>query len=238
MDRRQFFLKTGMISVALGAVNGGEIMALDADTPFKHAARDGTLQLSNDAMAWRLEWHNRKVASASLDNKLSGHHLKFSTAEEFVLTLSASLHRIEIPWWKFTYGPDESAASVEVEQGFAQGFQKPEFQDQHWGNALNLLPRGHPGPQHHRDGITYGGYGWYRRWFELPAAAQAESLDFVLGGYDHQDWLEYWIYLNGVEIGHRNGKGRWRTPGEFRLAPDHAAYASLRYGSGDKNLRQ
>ena len=125
---------------------------------------------------------------------------------------------------------------MEQEQGLTLGFQKPEFQDQHWGNAQNLLPRGRPGPKPHGDGITYDGYGWYRRWFELPSAARGANLTFVLGGYDHQDWLEYWVYLNGTEIGYRSARGRWRSPGEFRLAPDHPAYASLRYGPGEKNL--
>jgi hypothetical protein len=236
MGRREFFLKTGMISAALSSATGAEIMALDPDTPFQHVARDGTLQLTNDAMTWRLEWHNRKVASTSFDNKLSGNQFKFTFAEEFVLTFSAAAQRIEIPWWKFIYGPDESAIALDQEQGLAQGFHQPEFQDQHWGNAQNLLPRGHPGAKGHGDGITYDGYGWYRRWFELPGAARGKNLSFILGGYDHQDWLEYWIYVNGVEIGHRESMGRWRTPGEFKLASDHPAYSALHYGAGQKNL--
>jgi len=236
MDRREFFFRSGMISAALRAVTGAEVMALDANAPLERAARDGTVDLANGAMAWHLEWHNRKLASTGFDNKLSGHQCKFTSAEEFLLTFSASAQRVEIPWWKFIYGPDESAVGAEQEKGLPLGFQKPEFQDQHWGNAQNLLPRGRPGPKRHGDGITYDGYGWYRRWFELPSTARSVNLAFLLGGYDHQDWLEYWIYVNGAEIGHRESRGRWRTPGEFRLAPDHPAYASLRYGPGEKNL--
>jgi hypothetical protein len=236
MDRREFFLRTGMISAAFSSVPGGQIMALDANAPLKRAARDGKVELANEAIVWRLEWHDRKLASTGFDNKLSGHQFKFTSAEEFVLTISASAQRIEIPWWKFIYGSDESAVGAEQEKGLTLGFQKLEFQDQHWGNTQNLLPRGRPGAKGHGDGITYDGYGWYRRWFELPSSAQGQNLTFVLGGYDHQDWLEYWIYVNGTEVGHRVSQGRWRTPGEFRLAPDHPAYASLRYGPGEKNL--
>jgi hypothetical protein len=58
----------------------------------------------------------------------------------------------------------------------------------------------------------------------------------VLGGYDYQDWLEYWIYVNATGVGSRAARGRWRLPGEFRLTPDHPAYASLRFGPGEKNL--
>jgi hypothetical protein len=236
MDRREFFLRTGIISAALNSAAGVETMALDSTAPLKRAARDGRIDLANDALAWHIEWHNRKLASTGFDNKLSGHQFKFTSAEEFLLTFSASVQRIEIPWWKFIYGPDESAVAVEQEQGLDQGFQKPEFNDQHWGTARNLIPPGHPGNKRRGDGITYGGYGWYRRWFELPATARGQSLDFVLGGYDHQDWLEYWVYVNGVEIGHRESRGRWRTPGEFRLAANHPAYAALRYGPDEKNL--
>src|SRR5208282_98694 len=126
MDRREFFLRTGMISAALGRVTGAEIMALDASAPLKPAARDGKVDLANDALAWHLEWHNRKLASTGFDNKLSGHQFKFTSAEEFLLTFSASTQRIEIPWWKFIYGPDESAVAAEQEQGVAQGFHKAE----------------------------------------------------------------------------------------------------------------
>ncbi|PYV27834.1 MAG: hypothetical protein DMG27_02835, partial [Acidobacteria bacterium] len=85
-------------------------------------------------------------------------------------------------------------------------------------------------------GITYSGYGWFRRWFELPDDARGEDLVFVLGGYDHQDWNEYRIYVNGAEIGRRVSSGRWRTPGQFVLAPGSPVYAALRFGSGEKNL--
>src|SRR5208283_574376 len=118
----------------------------------------GKVDLANDAMAWRLEWHNRKLASTGFENKLSGHQFNFTSAEEFLLTFSASAQRIEIPWWKSIYGPDESAVGAEQEQGVAQGFHKAEFQDQHWHNAQNLLPRGNPGAKRHGNGITYDGY--------------------------------------------------------------------------------
>lgn len=236
MDRREFFLRTGIVSAALGSRAGREAMAMDENVPWKRAARDGAVVLANDAMAWHLEWHNHKLASTGFDNKLSGRQFKFTSAEEFVLTFSASAHRIEIPWWKFTYGAGEAAVNLDREQGLSQGFHQPEFQDQHWGAVENLLPRGRPGAQPRGDGITYDGYGWYRQWFDSPVTARGVDLNFILGGYDHQDWLEYWIYVNGVEIGHRSASGRWRTPGEFRLAASDSAYASLRFGPGEKNL--
>lgn len=236
MDRREFIVRTGMISAALGSRAGQEIMALDVNAPRQAAARNGSIDLENDAIKWHWEWRNRKLTSTGFDNKLSRHRCHFESAEELRLTFSAAAHRVEIPWWKFTYGPDESAIGWEQEKGFALGFQRPEFRDEGWGGVENLVPRGRPGGKPHGDGITYHGYGWYRRWFELPTAARGADLNFVLGGYDHQDWLEYWIYVNGIAAGQRKTSGRWRTPGEFRLARDHAAYASLRFGVGERNL--
>jgi len=235
MDRREFFLRAGLISAALGAA-APELTALDTGLPAKHVGRNGTLHLTNDALTWRLEWHDRKLASSGFDNKLSGHTFKFSSAQELLLTFSASTHRIEIPWWKFVFGPDETTVSPPEEQGLKLGYHNPDFQDQAWGATENLLVRGLSGLKHYRGGIRYDGYGWFRHSFELPIDIQGRGLVFVLGGYDHQDWNEYWVYANGEEIGHRVSKGRWRTPGRFTLAAESAAYASLRFGPGEKNL--
>ena len=236
MDRREFFLRTGLISAALGAAATPEIEALDTGLPSRRVARNGALALTNDALTWHLEWRDRKLASLGFDNKLSGHTFRFSSAQELLLSFSSSMPRIEIPWWKFIFGPDETSVSPSEEQGFKQGYHDPNFQDQAWGVTENLLLRGLSGVKRYRGGIRYDGYGWFRHWFELPTDAQGKQIIFVLGGYDHQDWNEYWVYANGKEIGHRVAKGRWRTPGQFTLAAENPAHASLRYGPGEKNL--
>ncbi|PYV27835.1 MAG: hypothetical protein DMG27_02840 [Acidobacteria bacterium] len=59
-----------------------------------------------------------------------------------MLTLSASEHRVEIPWWKFVFGPDETEASPDQEQGLRLGYHRRELSDQKWGAAENLLLRG------------------------------------------------------------------------------------------------
>jgi hypothetical protein len=236
MDRREFFLRTGIISAALNAGTRPENLAAAKGVPAKRASRNGSLDLANDALTWHFEWRNRKLTSTGFDNKLSGHSFKFTSAEEIALSFSSSEHRIEIPWWKFVYGPDESPVPPEQEKGLSLGFQNSVVTDQDWGATQNLLLRDLSGVKRYRGGITYDGYGWFRRWFEVPTTARGTKLVFVLGGYDHQDWNEYWIYVNGHEIGHRVSKGRWRAPGQFMLAPEHPAYSSLHFGSGEKNL--
>ncbi len=155
---------------------------------------------------------------------------------EFGLTFSASRHRVEIPWWRFVFGPDDRPVPPEPEQGLRLGYHRCEFSDQDWGATENLLLRNLQGVRRLRGGITYDGYGWFRRWFELPQDARGEVLFCVLGGYDHLDWNEYWIYVNGLEIGHRESSGRWRSPGQFAVAPGSPVYSSLRFGRDEKNL--
>jgi len=97
MDRREFFLRTGIISAALGTVGGPEIVAAGKNAPAKRASRNGSLDLTNDVLTWHLEWRNGKLASTGFDNKLSSHSFKFASAQEFVLTFSSAQPRIEIP---------------------------------------------------------------------------------------------------------------------------------------------
>jgi hypothetical protein len=215
MDRREFFFRTGMLSAALGSAARVELAAADVNAPLKQAARDGAVVLANDAMAWRLEWHNRKLASAGFQNKRSGHQFPFTSAEEILLTFSASAHRVEIPWWRFTYGTDDAAVDGGPQNGRIVGAHEMEFDDRRWGNVENLIPRGRPG-QPQGDDITYQGIGWYRRWFELPANARGADLHFVLGGYDHQDWLEYQLF-GKLKPGWSSAGGR-RTPARWVMA--------------------
>ena len=94
-----------------------------------------------------------------------------------------------------------------------------------WRPVYNLS-----GGQH---GRTYSGYGWFRCKVELPESAKGKELILVLGGYDEQDWNDYWVYLNGQQVGRRTSSGRWRKPGRFTLRPSDSLYASLQFGSSN-----
>jgi len=60
MNRREFFLKTGLISAALAAAATPEVEAPDTGLPSRRVARNGVLALTNDALTWHLEWRDRK----------------------------------------------------------------------------------------------------------------------------------------------------------------------------------
>jgi hypothetical protein len=197
---------------------------------------NGNLTLSSPELKWHLEWRGRKLSSSHFENRLSGKTLSLSQVQEVELMFSASKHRVEIPWWKFTLGPDQEPVDPAQEQGVKLGYHLPEFSDRAWGATENLLLRNLRGVETRSDAIAYDGYGWFRRWFDLPMDARGEETVFILGGYDYHDWKEYWIFLNGIEIGHRESVGRWRTPGQFAVAPGGPGYSSLRFGPGGRNL--
>ena len=204
--------------------------------PQKKAGRNGRVELANDSIAWRLEWQEGKLASTSFVNKLSGRTFALAAVEEFGLTFSGAEHRVEIPWWRFVFSPDPQAVPPADEQGLKLGYALPGFADSGWGLCENLLLRDLRGVALPRERIAYDGYGWFRTSLELPAGAQGKEIVFVLGGYDFLDWQEYWLYLNGAEIGHRASSGRWREPGQFKLSPKDISYGWLRLGPNEKNL--
>ncbi len=228
--------RAGLLSAAVTAAQSRALEAAKQPSPTRQAPRAGEVVLSNEFLSWRLEWRDGRLASTEFENRISGRSFPLSSVQEFVLTLSASKHRVEIPWWRFVFGPDEAPVPPEEEQGFRLGYHRPDFSEQEWGATENLLLRSLQGVKRVRGGTTYDGYGWFRRWFELPEIARDEELVFVLGGYDHLDWKQYWVYVNGLEIGRDESSGRWRTPAQFSIAPGTAAHSALRFGSGEKNL--
>jgi hypothetical protein len=192
--------------------------------------------LTNHSLSWQLASSDARIHSSQFENKLSGRVFPLSAAQELVLTFSASRRRVEIPWWNFVFGSEESFVPADQEQGFVRGYHHPDFAETGWGVTENLLLRGLNGLKKVPAGITYDGYGWFRRWFVLPDDAQHTEIVFVLGGYDHLDWNEYWIYVNATEISHRSASGRWRNPGQYSVKPGTAGHAALHFGSPGKNL--
>ena len=119
MDRREF-LRAGFLSAATAA----SISAEPYDKRLGRKSVSGTkkLTISNDFLAWQLEWSKEGLRTCSFENKFSGRLFQFSAVEELGLTFSAARHRIEIPWWDFTYGPDNTPVSPESEKGYLLGY--------------------------------------------------------------------------------------------------------------------
>ncbi|MGC2401008.1 MAG: hypothetical protein WA510_14540 [Acidobacteriaceae bacterium] len=213
MDRRRF-LKGGALAAATAAMKP-PTSAADVHP------REFVLQ--NAQLAWHVQSAANGVRSTAFENRLSGRHFALQSENEFRLTFSRG-NRLEIPWWDFRLS-DETPVSPERESGLMQGFNRAAGDAEGWRPVYNLS-----GGQH---GRAYGGYGWFRCNIELPASAQGKDIVFVLGGYDEQDWNDYWVYFNGQQIGRRTSAGRWRRPGRFTLRPSDPLYALLHFGSSN-----
>lgn len=212
MDRRQF-LKEGAIALSLGQ-------------PVSAQSERRQWVLENSQMAWHLEQTADGIRSVSFENRVSGRRFALETESEFTLVFSSG-ERCEIPWWDSRY-TDDGPIAPEQESGLAQGFHRPGVAPGTWAQAANLSGG--------RKGRVYDGYAWFRHNFSLPESARGKEIVFVLGGYDQQDWHERWVYLNGGEAGHFQGRGRWRTPGYSVLRPAEPLYASLHFGPESSNI--
>ncbi len=229
--KRRDFMKSGLISLAsLGAAGASTLGAPDIIGGYSEGQK---ITLSNKFLEWELTMTGGAARSTRLQNKLSGRAFEISESQELQLTFSAAKARIEIPWWRARVGSDHDADSPDRERGYLAGYHLEEYQDDaDWSKPLNLLLRGMD-----RSDIppVFNGYAWFRQQFELPSDACGELLTFCLGGYTQEDWNEYWVYVNGIEIGHWKKSGRWREPEQLALRPGSAGYDKLRFG-GQQNL--
>ena len=229
--KRRDFMKTGLISLAsLGAPPS----ILQAGNVSGKYTEGDKIVLSNRSLDWQLTMANGAARSTGLQNRLSGRFFQFTDSQELQLTFSAAKARIEIPWWRVKLGPDNDPDSPDHERGILDGFHQEDFNgDADWQSTLNLLL-----PPIDKIDIppVFDGYAWFRQQFELPADAAGQQLTFCLGGYTQEDWNEYWVYINGIEIGHWKKSGRWREATQLTLSPSSVRYGHLRFGRGQKNL--
>src|ERR1700722_10947954 len=213
MDRRGF-LKGGAFAAVTAALKPPASGAREHQREFS---------LQNAQLAWHMQSTADGIRSIAFENRISGRRFALKAENEFRLTFSSG-QRIEIPWWDFRLS-DETPVSPERESGISQGFHRTAAEVQGWRPVYNLS-----GGQR---GRAYGGYGGVRCKVDLPESAKGKDIVLVLGGYDEQDWKDYWVYLNGQQIGRRTSSGRWRKPGRFALRPSDSLYASLQFGSSN-----
>lgn len=184
--------------------------------------------LGNEALAATLDLAGPTPYLAAIANRLTGRRFRFRAAADCALRFSAASRRIDIASWAFRLGSAE-AADFRDDEGYALRLFAPDVDTSEWLTVplLNEFPIGAVG----YTTVVYPGYGWYRQAFTLPPDADGQPLTLLLGGCDDQDWLAYWIYLNGVLVGHAEpGADRWHPTPQFTLRPGEAGYAALRFG--------
>ncbi len=186
------------------------------------------LTLGNDMIAGTLDLAGTNAHLATLTNRLTGQHFAFRDMGDCAARFSGAGERIDLVEWSFRLGSAD-VVSYEEDEGYRRGLHAPEVDVSDWltVGALNEFPIGSVGYQT----VIYPGYAWYRQTFALPEDARGQPISFVLGGCDDQDWLAYWVYLNGTAIGHAEpGTARWHPAPRYVLRPDDAAYRALRFG--------
>ena len=206
--KRRDFMKSGLLSLAsVNAFGPGVFGGVRTSGAY---ADGGRITLSNKHLHWEFSMASGTVMSTSLRNKLSGRIFPLTENHQVQLTFSAAKARIEIPWWNVKVGPDHDTSTPDRESGHRDGYHSEQYRDDSsWEKALNLQLR-----DVDRSSIPpiFNGYAWFRQQFELPKESLGEQLTFCLGGYTQEDWNEYWVYVNGLEIGHWKKSGRWRDP--------------------------
>lgn len=168
-----------------------------------------------------------KPSLTSLTNKITNKSVDFIDSHEFVVRLATENERFDIPEWLFHAGSGESIPHHE-DLGFREGFSKTNLNVKSWipVQRLNDFPVGAPG----YSPVLYPGFGWYRTSFELNENSAGKPIEFVLGGTDNHDWLEYWIYLNGTLIGNSSQSNQVHEVAKFVINPTEMAYTSILFG--------
>ena len=160
-------------------------------------------------------------------NKITGDRLLFEGGKECALRLATGNRRIYIPSWRFHPGSGDDVPNEE-DAGFTAGFHLPETDTSAWNRAffLNEWRIGTPG----YSTVVYPGYAWYRQSVILPSESLGEQIEFTLGGCDDKDWNEYWVYVNGILIGHSTPSGNCHPAPKYTLNFGDDAYSALRFG--------
>ncbi len=233
--KRRDFIKSGLVSLASTSAFGSSAFGSAVPNGEEGNYAEGQrLVLSNPYLNWDLLMTGGGVKSVGLRNKLSGRQYELTDSKEFSLTLSSAKARVEIPWWYGEIGPDNDRSSPNEERGSLRGYPLEDFRGaKEWKTTLNLLLRGGDAGD---APPVFNGYAWFRQDFELPKGGEGAPIVFCLGGYNQEDWNEYWLYVNGTELAHWQKSGRWLTPEEVTFRPGSPGYAALRFGAGRKNL--
>jgi hypothetical protein len=114
--------------------------------------------------------------------------------------------------WKFRTDRDEN--------GEANGWQKPEFDDTKWA-ILNVpgaweeqgIKTNNPRWPAEEPEDGYNGYAWYRRHFTVPVGWANQRVTLKIGAIDDFDWT----YVNGQLVGSTTGAETWDQPREYAI---------------------
>lgn len=132
------------------------------------------------------------------------------TSTELEVVVATGAWRHDIPTWRWH----------EVDHPTDDGPADPAIDDASW----RLVPHLHPVFDSRTDRTS-----WFRTTVTLPAEFRDTPLEFVLGGFDDEDWSGYAAWLDGNELDRWSGDGRIREPHRIRIAPGSDTHRRLRF---------
>ena len=181
------------------------------------------IRIGNSLIERVLSREGGYLQTKAITNKRTGRTWRTDTRAEARLSFGASSWRRDVITWRYAPGsPQWCDPSEDV--GFQQGFHRPDHNDQEWSLAECLTAAD-------ALGNVWNGFTWFRVSLPLPIESKGQQVTFGLGGYDHEDWEYYRVFVNGRQIGVRELSGRWREPAPFVLRPDDPEYSCLRFGT-------
>jgi beta-galactosidase len=108
------------------------------------------------------------------------------------------------------------------------GAEAPTFDDSGWSRVT--LPHSW-NPSDGEKGADFGGVGWYRRHFALPANTAGKSFYLTFDGSS----MAADVYVNGTSIGeHRGGFARFRFDGSSAMQPGRDNVVAVKVGNATR----
>ena len=161
---------------------------LRAQTPERES-----VELSSPQFVYRLDTADG-LRGIAWENRMTGKSISLGNGPEVELDFDAAEQWIPIGGWRMALSPNP-ASSPDEDQGFRDGYYRPEFDDAGW---RPIFQPAWDGPDDENARV------WTRTKIALPADAKDKPLSLTLGGFSVFDYRYLRVFLNGHEIGVRN----------------------------------
>jgi hypothetical protein len=177
------------------------------------------LEIRTPKFVYRLDTDDG-LRGVAWENQLTGKTISLGNGPEVELDFDAAEKRIPIGGWRMATSPSRAAAP-DNDQGFRDGYFRPEFDDSTW---RPIFSPAWEGPEDEKTTV------WTRTEIALPSDSREKPLSLTIGGFSVFDYRYLRAFLNGHEVGVRNAPGRWREPLTVDLSPHSKVHEFVLFG--------
>jgi alpha-L-fucosidase len=197
---------------------GVSVIALDIEGAPLVSERKTALELRSAKFVYQLDTADG-LRGVAWQNRLTGKSISLGNGPEVELDFDAAERRIPIAGWQMAV--TQNAASPDAEQGFRDGYFRPQLNDAGW---KPIFQPAYDGPDD--DSL----WVWTRTKLAIPAEAKDKPLSLTVGGFGLFDYRYLRAFLNGHEVGARRAPGRWHEPLVIDLGPKSKARELVQFG--------